>query len=103
MTHKNRENEFLDDIMDIFMADGWLGFEKIILIILEENKEKIFKMGFDHNFLFMNNLGKEANDIIKTKDFNLKKAYQNYKRLNLDTSKILKNINQEIQVLISDF
>ena len=51
---------FIDQIMDIFIADGWPGFMKVVLAILVNLEPQILKMNENEKMLFFKDFMKES-------------------------------------------
>ena len=51
---------FIDQIMDIFIADGWPGFMKVVLTILVNLEPQILKMNENEKMLFFKDFMKES-------------------------------------------
>lgn len=58
VTQYTQYSPFLDEIIDIFLAKGWPGFFRVILVILEELQDKIFKMNYEDTLMMLGDLCK---------------------------------------------
>jgi len=49
---------WLDEIIDIFLSKGWPGFFRVILVILDELQDKIFRMNYEDTLMMLSELCK---------------------------------------------
>ncbi len=57
-TQFNTKSQYLDEIMDIFYAEGWVGFTKIVLVILQRLEEKLMLMTHEEIIVSLSEIAK---------------------------------------------
>lgn len=58
ITQYQETSQILDEIIDIFLAQGWTGFFKVLLVILDEMQDKILKMNYEEILMGLSDLPK---------------------------------------------
>lgn len=109
ISHSFKNSKILDDIVDIFIGKGWPGFFKVVLVILEETQDEVFKKDFDSNLLFYSEICKNGFKFIRDKykdkgeEFDFKEKILKYKYVNSCQSTFLKAEYDKVQEIYQDF
>jgi len=73
--------ELLDDIIDIFIAKGWVGFYKILLFIFDSIKDQLIGASYEDILLILGNIPRDSFHKIFKKGIDLKKEILRYKKV----------------------
>ena len=109
ISHTFKNSKILDEIIDIFIAKGWPGFFKVILVILEETQDVVFKNDFDTNLLFYSEICKNGFKYIRDlynergKEFSFKEKILKYRYVNSCQSTYLKAEYDKVQEIYQGF
>ena len=79
-TQYSDELSILNDILDIFIAKGWVGFFQIIMIILNKVKFLLFDKSYEEVLIFLCDIPKNGFKILE--GIELKKNVLKYKKIN---------------------
>lgn len=79
----NKDSKFLDQLMDIFMARGWIGFLQCLLVIMDSLQDYIFSNSFENCLIMFTELSKNQFDQVTRGDekYDLKKKIAKFKRI----------------------
>ena len=107
--HKNVD--LLHQIIEIFVGKGWPGFFQIILVILDELQEELFKLGFEEIILLMGDVAKNNfKDVIachkkhyKEKEFNFKEKVRKFRHVDKNMLLYFKDEHENILGKINNF
>lgn len=58
VTQYTGQSSLLDEAIDIFLGEGWTGFFKVILVILDQMQEKLLKMSYEEILMTLSELAK---------------------------------------------
>ncbi len=90
--YEQEDTHHLDSIIDIFIIKGWLGFIKVILVILDRFKDEILMIQDINSLLKFFNSFTNSLQILDQKDIDFKREignYRNFKKINLSNLKCL--------------
>lgn len=86
------KHEMLDQIIDIFIAKSWVGFFQVILVIMDELQETLFKLNYEEILIMLSELPKNGfqdmirehnkNNINSPKRFDFKEKIVKFKNVN---------------------
>lgn len=104
VTQSEEKCALLDEIIDLFVGIGWVGFFKAVLSLLSELEENILKMKFDEVLLTLGDLAKNNFSQIltqKSKDFSFKKAILKFKKVTKDRIKFYEKEYERKELMIN--
>ena len=84
VTQNQERTPFLDEIIDIFISQGWPGFFKTVLVILSELQEQLLQMSYDNILMMMSDLAKNNfKELMKENQvcFSLKERIGNFPKV----------------------